>query len=172
MLQEGQRLKAGRRRGDRHRRDPRPGGDRRPDRRTGRGAPPDRVPRRRAGGDGPRRRARPAADRRPGGRTGPHQRPGQPQCQALSGRRGTAARRHQRHHHAQHPAPGEPVRHRRTGHRRKVKERVPDYVVRMADQIVNVDLSAEDLRERLAAGKIYPAETVRRRWRTSSPRRS
>ena len=31
----------------------------------------------------------------------------------------------------------------------RVKERLPDYVVTMADQIVNVDLSAEDLRERL-----------------------
>ena len=31
----------------------------------------------------------------------------------------------------------------------KVKERVPDYVLGLADQIVNVDLSAEDLRERL-----------------------
>jgi len=30
----------------------------------------------------------------------------------------------------------------------------------MADQIVNVDLSAEDLRERLQEGKIYPAERV------------
>ena len=30
----------------------------------------------------------------------------------------------------------------------------------MADQIVNVDLSAEDLRERLQQGKIYPAERV------------
>jgi two-component system sensor histidine kinase KdpD len=42
----------------------------------------------------------------------------------------------------------------------KVKERVPDYVLGMADQLVNVDLSAEDLRERLLAGKIYPAERV------------
>jgi two-component system sensor histidine kinase KdpD len=42
----------------------------------------------------------------------------------------------------------------------RVKERIPDYVVTMADQIVNVDLSAEDLRERLQAGKIYPAERV------------
>jgi two-component system sensor histidine kinase KdpD len=38
----------------------------------------------------------------------------------------------------------------------KVKERVPDYVLGMADQLVNVDLSAEDLRDRLQAGKIYP----------------
>src|SRR5436190_9468698 len=42
----------------------------------------------------------------------------------------------------------------------KVKERIPDYVLGMADQLVNVDLSAEDLRERLLAGKIYPAERV------------
>lgn len=44
----------------------------------------------------------------------------------------------------------------------KVKERVPDYVLGMADQLVNVDVSAEDLRERLLAGKIYPAERVER----------
>jgi two-component system, OmpR family, sensor histidine kinase KdpD len=42
----------------------------------------------------------------------------------------------------------------------RVKERIPDYVVTMADQIVNVDLSAEDLCERLQAGKIYPMERV------------
>ena len=42
----------------------------------------------------------------------------------------------------------------------RVKERIPDYVVAMADQIVNVDLSAEDLRERLQTGKIYPAERI------------
>ena len=40
----------------------------------------------------------------------------------------------------------------------KVKERVPDYVLGQADQIVNVDLSAEDLQERLRAGKVYPPE--------------
>src|SRR5437016_4451127 len=44
----------------------------------------------------------------------------------------------------------------------KVKERIPDYVLGMADQIVNVDLSAEDLRERLLAGKIYPADRIER----------
>jgi two-component system sensor histidine kinase KdpD len=42
----------------------------------------------------------------------------------------------------------------------KVKERVPDYVLGMADQLVNVDLSAEDLRDRLQAGKIYPVERI------------
>jgi two-component system sensor histidine kinase KdpD len=41
-----------------------------------------------------------------------------------------------------------------------VKERIPDYVVATADQIVNVDLSAEDLRERLQAGKIYSADRI------------
>lgn len=44
----------------------------------------------------------------------------------------------------------------------KVKERLPDYIIGMADQLVNVDLSAEDLRDRLLAGKIYPAERIDR----------
>ncbi|MFO0928564.1 MAG: histidine kinase [Gemmataceae bacterium] len=44
----------------------------------------------------------------------------------------------------------------------KVKERVPDHVVAGADQIVNVDVSAEDLQERLRQGKVYPAERVER----------
>ena len=44
----------------------------------------------------------------------------------------------------------------------KVKERIPDEVVAQADQIVNVDLPAEDLLERLEAGKIYPPERVQR----------
>jgi two-component system sensor histidine kinase KdpD len=42
----------------------------------------------------------------------------------------------------------------------KVKERLPDYVLGLADQLVNVDLSAEDLRERLEAGKVYPSERI------------
>jgi two-component system sensor histidine kinase KdpD len=42
----------------------------------------------------------------------------------------------------------------------KVKERVPDYILGLADQIVNVDLSAEDLQERLRTGKVYPQERV------------
>ena len=42
----------------------------------------------------------------------------------------------------------------------RVKERIPDYVLGMADQLVNVDVSAEDLRERLQAGKIYPTERI------------
>ena len=42
----------------------------------------------------------------------------------------------------------------------KVKERVPDYVLAEADQIINVDVSSEDLQDRLKAGKVYPAERV------------
>lgn len=42
----------------------------------------------------------------------------------------------------------------------KVKERIPDYVLGQADQLVNVDVSAEDLRERLEAGKVYPKERI------------
>src|SRR5580693_519449 len=44
----------------------------------------------------------------------------------------------------------------------KVKERLPDGVLGEADQIVNVDVSAEDLLERLRAGKVYPAERAER----------
>ncbi|MFO0877425.1 MAG: histidine kinase [Gemmataceae bacterium] len=42
----------------------------------------------------------------------------------------------------------------------KVKERVPDHIVAGADQIVNVDVSAEDLQERLRLGKVYPTERI------------
>ena len=42
----------------------------------------------------------------------------------------------------------------------KVKERVPDEIISQADQIVNIDLPAEDLQERLNAGKIYPKERI------------
>jgi len=42
----------------------------------------------------------------------------------------------------------------------RVKERVPDEIVAQADQIVNIDLPAEDLQERLQAGKIYPKERI------------
>jgi two-component system, OmpR family, sensor histidine kinase KdpD len=39
-----------------------------------------------------------------------------------------------------------------------VRERVPDRFVLEADQIVNVDLTAEELRERMKSGKIYPVD--------------
>jgi two-component system sensor histidine kinase KdpD len=42
----------------------------------------------------------------------------------------------------------------------KVKGRLPDFVISMADQLVNVDVSAEDLRERLQAGKVYKQERI------------
>ncbi len=44
----------------------------------------------------------------------------------------------------------------------KVKERVPDYILGQADQIVNVDISAEDLQDRIREGKVYPPERVER----------
>ncbi|HEX8718568.1 MAG TPA: universal stress protein [Gemmatimonadaceae bacterium] len=42
-----------------------------------------------------------------------------------------------------------------------VRETVPDWVVSRADQVVNIDLSAEDLRQRLIEGKVYGKEKVR-----------
>lgn len=41
-----------------------------------------------------------------------------------------------------------------------VRETVPDWVVASADQVVNLDISAEDLRQRLVEGKIYKPEKV------------
>jgi two-component system sensor histidine kinase KdpD len=41
-----------------------------------------------------------------------------------------------------------------------VRETVPDWLLASADQVVNIDVSAEDLRERLREGKIYAPEKV------------
>ena len=43
----------------------------------------------------------------------------------------------------------------------KVRERLPDSVLAEADEIVNVDVTPEDLQERLRSGKIYPEERIR-----------
>jgi two-component system, OmpR family, sensor histidine kinase KdpD len=40
----------------------------------------------------------------------------------------------------------------------KVRERIPDRVVAEADQLVNVDVTPEDLRRRLREGKVYTVE--------------
>ncbi|WP_024336496.1 PTS sugar transporter subunit IIA [Desulfotignum balticum] len=42
----------------------------------------------------------------------------------------------------------------------KVRERIPDRVVAEADQIVNVDITIEDLRRRLKEGKVYTKERI------------
>jgi two-component system sensor histidine kinase KdpD len=42
----------------------------------------------------------------------------------------------------------------------KVRERIPDSVLADADEIVNVDLSTEDLQQRLRDGKIYPQNRI------------
>jgi two-component system sensor histidine kinase KdpD len=41
-----------------------------------------------------------------------------------------------------------------------IRETLPDWVVTTADQVINLDISAEDLRERLREGKIYAAEKI------------
>lgn len=43
-----------------------------------------------------------------------------------------------------------------------VRETVPDWVVASADQVINLDISAEDLRQRLKEGKIYAPDKVDR----------
>ena len=42
----------------------------------------------------------------------------------------------------------------------EVKERVPDKVLQEADEVVNIDLTAEELINRLKAGKIYSKEKI------------
>ena len=42
----------------------------------------------------------------------------------------------------------------------EVKERVPDSVLQEADEVVNIDLTAEELIARLKAGKIYRPEKI------------
>ncbi len=42
----------------------------------------------------------------------------------------------------------------------EVKERIPDSVLQEADEVVNIDLTAEELIARLKAGKIYTPEKV------------
>ncbi|MBB6071937.1 two-component system sensor histidine kinase KdpD [Longimicrobium terrae] len=41
-----------------------------------------------------------------------------------------------------------------------VRETVPDWVVARADQVVNIDIPAEELRQRLMDGKVYAAERI------------
>jgi two-component system sensor histidine kinase KdpD len=41
-----------------------------------------------------------------------------------------------------------------------VRETVPDWIVSSADQVVNLDISAEDLRQRLEEGKIYKPDKI------------
>ena len=42
----------------------------------------------------------------------------------------------------------------------EVRERIPDRVLEEADEVVNIDLTAEELIERLKAGKIYRPEKI------------
>ncbi len=44
----------------------------------------------------------------------------------------------------------------------KVRERIPDEVLDDADEFILVDVSAEELRDRLQQGKVYPSESARR----------
>jgi two-component system sensor histidine kinase KdpD len=42
----------------------------------------------------------------------------------------------------------------------QVRETIPDSFLKQADQVVNLDLTVEDLQERLRAGKIYPTDRI------------
>ena len=105
-----------------------------------------------------RHRAAPAGgDRR---RARAHQRARRAQRQALAGRAAAARRGHQRHLRGQRPAPRVAERRAQRELGVTVRETVPDWVVGQADQVVNLDISAEDLRQRLREGKIYTADKI------------
>ena len=42
----------------------------------------------------------------------------------------------------------------------EVTERVPDRIIRMADEVVNIDLTSDELIQRLREGKIYTADKI------------
>lgn len=42
----------------------------------------------------------------------------------------------------------------------RVRERIPDWVVTRADEVVNVDVSVSDLQERIRSGRVYPPERI------------
>lgn len=42
----------------------------------------------------------------------------------------------------------------------EVKERIPDSVLSLADEVVNIDLTADELISRLKEGKIYPSDKI------------
>lgn len=44
----------------------------------------------------------------------------------------------------------------------EVSEKIPDKILNLADEVVNIDLPAEDLIKRLRAGKIYQGDRVQR----------
>ena len=86
--------------------------------------------------------------------------PGSRPREALPGYRGIDRQRHQCHHRDQYSAHRDlnPLMRRITGI--EVREVVPDSFIAKADQIVNIDVTVEQLRERLREGKIYPAAQI------------
>ena len=101
------------------------------------------------------------AQGRPRRRARPHQRAGLgAEREALAGCHRDPRRGDRCHHDGQHPAPREHRRRGRAHDGAQVRERVPDWVVRKADQIELVDSSPEQLRRRMLHGNIYPKEKV------------
>ena len=80
--------------------------------------------------------------------------------EALGGRPGDSRRRNRRDHDRQHPTYRvlSDAVERITGV--GIRERVPDWVVRRADQLELIDSSADQLRRRMVHGNIYPPPKV------------
>ena len=96
-------------------------------------------------------------------RTRPHQRARQPAPQALPGCRGVAGRRDRCLHDRQHPAHREPERRGRSDHAACASARpFPIPILDRADAIELVDLTPDDLIQRLNEGKVYVPEQAER----------
>ena len=88
--------------------------------------------------------------------------PGSPRAKRYEDVEVAPRRRDRRHHHAQHPAPGEPATTSSQGITGvEVRETIPDRVLDEATEVQLVDLPVEALIERLEQGKVYPPERAR-----------
>ena len=86
--------------------------------------------------------------------------PGSTPREALPGRARDARRRHSRDDGRQHPASGDAERRGRRVTGVRVRETVPDTFLDRADEVINVDVTVEELRTRLRQGKVYKPEKV------------
>ena len=72
----------------------------------------------------------------------------------------TVGCRHRRDDGGQHSAPRDAERRCESRHGRAVRETVPDAFLDRADEVVNVDVTVEELHSRLRQGKVYKPEKV------------
>lgn len=83
-----------------------------------------------------------------------------PQRKTLGRCHGITRSRHKRHFGSKHTTHRKPQRRGEKIAGIEVGERIPDKILQEADEVVNIDLTADELITRLKAGNIYPKEKV------------